>query len=454
MWDNLTPKEKIIKARIKLQESHPFFGYILMNMEPEEGENLPSRSIGTDWRGGLFYDPNWIDSLAREECEAVLCHEALHVALKHLWRRGDRKVLPWGFACDIVVNTILSENGFKIPEEGVHPSSEAKGKSVEEVYEELDIPYDEFELSAVGDIYSQEGDSSQAGGSKYEQESEGEGEEKTEKETPEKGDQAADTEGEDENEKSKGESEVEREIEEQLEEKFGKRLDEHIEPTEEEKKKEKAMDKETRRWEDVLVQAHTYAKMQGFKPAGMEQIIESVIEEKFDWRSLLRQYVQKEIPFDFTFSKPSKKSKSMGVYLPDVRRESVDIAVALDTSGSISKKELSEFLGEVKGILKSYSRVNATLIQADATVQDVREITDNIINELEKVKIKGRGGTDHRPVFKWIEENKPDCNLLICLTDGYTTFPENDYAWRTIWVSTKKEVEHYPFGRALKLECF
>jgi len=67
--------------------------------------------------------------------------------------------------------------------------------------------------------------------------------------------------------------------------------------------------------------------------------------------------------------------------------------------------------------------------------------------------LHGGGGTSHVPVFKWIDENRPDARVVVACTDGETRFPkEEDVRAEVIWVSTEKEEADYPFGRVVMLK--
>ena len=50
-------------------------------------------------------------------------------------------------------------------------------------------------------------------------------------------------------------------------------------------------------------------------------------------------------------SKPHKKSIACNTFLPNILREKVEVVIAIDTSGSIGKKELTDFISEIVGML-------------------------------------------------------------------------------------------------------
>ncbi len=112
-----------------------------------------------------------------------------------------------------------------------------------------------------------------------------------------------------------------------------------------------------------------------------------------------------------------------------------DFVIAVDTSASTSGDLLQKFLQKTYNILKEsenfFSKVNLYLIQADLEVQEVTYIED--VSKLEeyiaRLKLKGKGGTDFRPVFEYVntlleEQRFRKLKGLIYFTDGYGAFPK------------------------------
>ena len=85
----------------------------------------------------------------------------------------------------------------------------------------------------------------------------------------------------------------------------------------------------------------------------------------------LKRYIKNEIPFNQTYIKPSNKSRSAGFYLPSYDKEKISIVVGIDTSGSIDKKELSEFMNEIRGINTEFSgRIEIRIITHDIKIHN------------------------------------------------------------------------------------
>lgn len=113
----------------------------------------------------------------------------------------------------------------------------------------------------------------------------------------------------------------------------------------------------------------------------------------------------------------------------------LNLAVALDTSGSCHGGVMQQFLGELLAILRDSGgpRVEITLIQCDAEIQHVGVLTreDDAERIVEGFETFGFGGTDFRPVFDYVnrcredgeEDGKPFRGLLY-LSDGFGDFPD------------------------------
>ena len=91
----------------------------------------------------------------------------------------------------------------------------------------------------------------------------------------------------------------------------------------------------------------------------------------------------------------------------------------------------------IYSMCKQFESLKATVIVCDAAVQEVMEIDENF--DPYCVKGRGYGGTDSRPVYKYIEENMSPQNvkLLVYFTDGYINIPDGEYPFQTLWIVTK-----------------
>ena len=54
--------------------------------------------MGTDGEH-LYYDSPFIEGCSNTDLQTIICHEVLHAALSHVWRRGEREPIRWNIAC-------------------------------------------------------------------------------------------------------------------------------------------------------------------------------------------------------------------------------------------------------------------------------------------------------------------------------------------------------------------
>lgn len=255
---------KINRAKIKLQSRNPFFAYLSLYMttqEAKEGELPPYALGGVSPRGIMTYNPEKIKELEDEQVITFLTHEILHLSLLHLTRRGSREPTKWNFATDLVINTILKQNGFKDIEGSIISNYDdefecrfAKGgkiikevskKNAEMIYDEMpDVPnwLKNLMNSSLG---------------------EGEG-----------------------NSKGKTFSDAG----------FTPK-DAHLE----EKGGEGERTKSEEEWLKRLEEASQVAKSKGMIPNGMERYIDSLKKGKINWKALLQRYLQSMLPHDYSW---------------------------------------------------------------------------------------------------------------------------------------------------------
>ncbi|MCS7300319.1 MAG: VWA-like domain-containing protein, partial [Fimbriimonadales bacterium] len=98
------------------------------------------------------------------------------------------------------------------------------------------------------------------------------------------------------------------------------------------------------------------------------------------------------------------------------------VAVVVDTSGSISDRELTQAMAEVRAVLEQL-RTRITIIPCDAVPYEAVQVLTRRDWELARGKLKGGGGTDMPAGIEAAKRLTPPPDAIIVLTDGYTPFP-------------------------------
>ena len=189
----------------------------------------------------------------------------------------------------------------------------------------------------------------------------------------------------------------------------------------------------------------------GGPPAELASVIDDLLNKAtINWKAVLRQYVGSAVKCG-TKSTWKRQSRRFGDTqkgkMPD---RILEVAVAIDTSGSITDGDLSEFIGEMKGILKSYkSRIH--VIECGTEVNKAYDLKPHTkINS----KFFGRGGGDLRPPYVYLKEKRKRPNLLVYFTDMFEQFPDKETV-KTLWVRPSQVADYPapkpPFGRVLQI---
>lgn len=204
--------------------------------------------------------------------------------------------------------------------------------------------------------------------------------------------------------------------------------------------------------QDILVRAAIQSKMQNDKPGTIpgeiELFLNKLLKPKLPWNRILQKYLFALAKDDYSFRKPNRRFFP-DYYLPSLYSEKlVDIAIAVDISGSVSEAEFLRFISEIHSILKMMKPDKLSLIQFDTSIKSVDEIRN--VHELSKVRFLGRGGTDIRPVIDWVNKRKPQ--LLLTFTDGGFYFRDAQTKVNTAWLIHNNPCFTAPFGKVIHYE--
>ena len=389
--------DKLITARVGLLLKAPFFGNLATRLKLTNADAW-CPTAATEGRH-FFYNSEFINRLSLKECEFLFGHEVLHVVYDHMGRRGEREPRLWNIADDYCVNADLIQYriGEKITKVPVLYNSKYEGMSAEEVYDDLYKNADKIDISKLSEMLL---------------------------------DEHMDGEGDDDSDgNSDGNGDKEGNGRPRL--------------TAEEKK---AIRDEVK--EAVLAAAQ--AAGAGNVPGNVQRMIGSLTAPQIGWRELLQQQIQSTIKSDFTFARPSRRGWHMDAILPGMRpEETIDVCVAIDTSGSISDNDLRDFLSEVKGIMDAYQDYRIKVLTWDTEVYNPQDFTADSNTDISEYEPGGGGGTDPHCVWEWLKENDVQPKKLIMFTDyqffGWSPEQVQDYC-DTVWIIKDNESAEPEFG--------
>lgn len=367
-------KKELEEIRSILLLKSPFFASLFRRCRIIADEKV-SRASVTEKE--MRINPKFFNSLSRQGKIFVYCHEAGHLAFRHMLRLKNKDLRHALIAADCPINHILLSGEFenvKLPIDIVTPKSIAKmlflkklsyGKllkkeeeiakmSVEEVYSLLKKHADKLPpLNLMEDL----GKTSSG-----------------------KDSGVIIQEGDPENTKTNTPEEIE---------KF---------------------------WKEVVAKATVEARMAGNLPGNLERLIDGLFESRVSWKEIIKKEIinglGKMIISDW--KRPSRRYKD----LPGIKKLTIPNAwFLIDTSGSIDEDELKQFLSEVYSILKN--RGKGIIIPWDARAYPQIELKKPKDIELPLYGIPGGGGTNISPVLKDVLKKMNLGDMVIVLTDGY-----------------------------------
>lgn len=201
-------------------------------------------------------------------------------------------------------------------------------------------------------------------------------------------------------------------------------------------------------WKVKVAQAAQSAKMMGKMSAGLERLVNEILQPKVDWRDVLQRFVVKCRSDQRSWARPNRRFLSQGLYLPSVSGESLgEIAFAVDCSGSIGQDEINQFSSEITTVWQDQRPTKVHVIYFDSEVCHYDEFEQD---DEPVVKPHGGGGTAFSPVFRYMIEHGIEPVACIFLTDLCCDDFGDAPDFPVLWVSTY--ADKVPFGEVVIME--
>ena len=424
--------QRVLRARVRLALQQPFLASALMRLPLRAAPDMPWCPTAATDGYHIFYNPQWVATLSDSELRGLLAHEVLHVLFAHAGRRNERMHEAWNVACDYVINALLLVRGFKLPKGGLF-NVEAQNKTAEQVYAEIEQRVRSMQeedkrkrrkpsAARLREALRGGGGHSTAAAQRRLTGSH-------------EADPLADTVPEmghdlllPHDPRTQGLRSPDAPDDEQLQE-----LQREL----------RTQALERLRQEDQQARAGLFA-----------QECRSDERRRVDWRALLHTHLNDFIKGDWSSYPFSKRMVHRGLFMPSPQmRAPHHVVFAIDTSGSMSAVLLVKVMSEIRAFRETFA-CRLSVIQCDSVIQSVLTLEAMDGGELpENFTAHGRGGTDFRPVFKWVDEHAPGC-LLIYATDGHGTFPEQAQDCSVLWLMTTADDQDPavpPFGAVVSL---
>ncbi|HUW15026.1 MAG TPA: VWA-like domain-containing protein [Anaerolineae bacterium] len=426
--------DRISKSRTKLVARLPFFGHLALKLRPRlvrDEDGVSTAAVAPD--GTLIVNAAFADKLNDPQLCFVVCHEVLHPAMLYFDRMQGRIPRLWNIAHDYAINLIIkhmADANIQLLEDCLC-DEKYREMSAEEIYDDLlkdavmvNIAQGCPTCGGTGQAQPGQGQPQQGQGQGQPQQGQGQpgqgqGQGQGGNPCPDCGGKGSQGGQGGQGGKGKGNNPLNDPL-------FGDGREDLADS--DDGKKAAQGDKAAKNrintdWKISIVaaaQRHERQKGRGSLPGGLQRLIDEFMDPKVDWREQLSRWVgENGRRQDYSYSRPSRRSESVGQYMPSLRKFGVaDVTVMVDTSGSIGDRMLKEGLAEIQGVCEDLGiGVRAMII--DAAIHDDVEVEDAY--ELAE-KLSGGGGSDFRPAFDRLHEEGYD-GVVIAFTDGDIAVP-------------------------------
>lgn len=387
----MTIEQKITKARMTmLMSGKAFFASVALHLRV-----VVDDSVETACTDGaeIIFNPHFVESLTLKQLMFLICHEVMHVAMKHCFRLGSRDPKVFNIAADHQINLALIEEGFgDFIKDGV-ADKRFSGMSVERIYNLLLAEQANDQSDGSDD---QSGDSDEQSGGPS-----GGGQSYGPDDVPSFDDAVANGSiGQVKNGPDDGGVTAEA-------------------------------------IESAVTIASLAAKSQGDLSADTLRALAGRNESVVDWQDRLDDILANT--GNDTVQCWSRKHRNFRDYLPGYRREGFEwLVIGCDTSGSMSESELRRSVSETMAIADKYGP-RLTFIPCDSRINPnhVQEFDCGEYPEsAEGFRLSGGGGTDPQPVFDWVCDGYESPDALVFFTDGYVNSWPEEPEYPVVWVLT------------------
>jgi len=442
----MTELDKIIKARSKLMKGHVGMASMLLHLKLVEVSEARCSTMATDGRR-IFYSSKFVSEIPENELQGVLVHESLHVVYEHPLRRGKRHFKVWNFSCDYAINGFLIYDlGMELPKGGLWDRKYHQ-KSAEEIYRIL--INDE---AALQDAIDQIG--------------EGQGEQSEEEGDSNSGEQSEEAEEISNTGKCfspTGEKCGQIDLD-SLPQAVGEVWDAQDEEG------NPLSDSEITELKGEIQRAVSLAdkleKAMGTDgTSSVSQRVEQLKEVHVDWKDQLNDFLQSTLADDNTWSRPNRRHSWRGIHLPSKTKapHGGELAIAIDTSGSVSQFELNMFATEIQAMAEDCGLEKIRVCYCDTTVIKNEQGEWWDIYELDQgeelnLKVRGGGGTWFDPPFNLFNDYSEDVEevqAFVYFTDGWGTVDaEVEPCVPVVWCVTEESsyAEELPFGEVVYVD--
>ena len=368
------------------------------------------RRLGTDGNN-LYFQPDGVVALFRKGRPVInraYLHSIVHCLFCHLWNRKNRDVEYWNLACDIAAESIIDDLYLK----AVHvPKRQVRREYYRKLKERGGVVTAERVYRFLCEEHP---------------------------------------------------SVMQMEL---LKREFT--VDDHREWENDQNQKKNSPQPQRQRWDDIRdrmqTEMETFSKEAADDVRTLEESIAAENRQRYDYREFLRKFsvLKEEMKvdmdsFDYIFYNYGMELYgNMPLIEPLETKEEQrveDFVIVIDTSMSCKGELVRAFLDQTYAVLSEsesfFRKLHIHIIQCDDQIQTDQKITceEELKSYMEKLELKGEGGTDFRPAFTYVDEMIRQHAFehlrgMIYFTDGRGIYPAKRPVYETAFVFMEEEYE-------------
>jgi predicted metal-dependent peptidase len=382
------------KYLVSLLWDEPFYSRILRSLNKVESDQVPTAGVlCKDGDLTMWWNREFLASLAPCEVKGLLKHECLHLVFKHTTERRKEPFLLWNYSADLAINSIIPRN--ELPDGGLVPGEKLEKLSVEDkkemsseavkCYESLSLLIEKLPKNKTSEFYFDKL-MSDPNIKSYAEKCEGEGSISI---------------GFDDHDGWDDMSSEEREM---MKEKLGQLL------------KDAVQESNSNGWGSISVE--TAIKLN------------KMISNEIKWEDILRRFCGFTRRDDRLSTNKRLNRKYPGIHPGAKKIYKPRVAVYVDESGSMRASDLEKFYGELNSLS---TRTDFYMYKFDSNVDDKNGFLWKKGKRLNISRSKS-GGTCFEVVTKHAIKNKKDFDGYIVFTDGCAAKPSISHGLKRCWL--------------------
>ena len=203
------------------------------------------------------------------------------------------------------------------------------------------------------------------------------------------------------------------------------------------------------KFKQYVIAAALASQGKGKHPAFADEFLALIRKPSVTWKEHLRRAATSVFKGRYSFARRSRRSYNTPMMLPSRTRTPNGAIIMIDTSGSISDEDLTQFVSECSGILRETGCKFLKIYFHDVLCYHIEEYDLNTIGKIKAT----RGGTSHIDVFEKVTESQrtDKVGMVVAFTDLYTDFPEKP-SYPVLWAHPEENGEGVPVPWGKKVE--